>query len=80
MSPRRWDLAKTATAAQLDQVEPGWHIYYSVGLRRFVAIATWRADSPLQVRAATVEELREQMRDAELGAMVSLGGQWAWVA
>ncbi|MEU9890750.1 hypothetical protein [Sphaerisporangium sp. NPDC051011] len=80
VSPRRWDVAKTAAAAQLDQVEPAWFIWYGVGLQRFVAVAIWRTDGPLRIHAATVEELRELMREAELEAMASFVPGRAWVA
>ncbi|WP_424536835.1 hypothetical protein ACOZ38_44580 [Sphaerisporangium viridialbum] len=69
VQPRRWDLAKRAAAAQLDQMEPAWHISYGVGSRKFTAIAIWHAPHPLRVEAPTVEELRELMREAELDAM-----------
>jgi hypothetical protein len=65
VQPRRWDLAKQAAAAQLDQLEPAWFVSYGVGCRRFHAIATWHT-TPLRVEAATIPELREQMREAEL--------------
>ncbi|WP_248961420.1 hypothetical protein [Sphaerisporangium perillae] len=42
---------------------------YGVGSRRFTAIAAWQVPSPLRAEAVTVEELRERMREAELGAM-----------
>ncbi|MEV6980959.1 hypothetical protein AB0M95_06815 [Sphaerisporangium sp. NPDC051017] len=80
VSPRRWDPAQRTAAEQLDQGEPGWCIFYGIGIRRFVAIAVWGVLSPLRVEASTVEDLREQMREAELGAMASIGRDWAWVA
>ncbi|MEV6981523.1 hypothetical protein AB0M95_09720 [Sphaerisporangium sp. NPDC051017] len=80
VEPRSWDPAKKAAASQVDQMEPGWFVSYGVGSRRFVAIATWRAPQPLRVEAGSVEELRELMREAELGAMAGLGRSWAWVA
>ncbi|RCG29866.1 hypothetical protein DQ384_16970 [Sphaerisporangium album] len=80
VEPRRWDLAKQAAACQVDQMEPAWFVMYGVGIRRFVAIAVWNAPSPLRVEAATVEELRELMREAELGPLAGLNRGWAWVA
>ncbi|RCG32121.1 hypothetical protein DQ384_06300 [Sphaerisporangium album] len=80
VTPRSWDQAERATAARLDQVEPGWCVFYGIGLRKFVAIPLWRAPAHLRVEAATVEDLREQMREAELGAMASIGRDRAWVA
>ncbi|GGL03665.1 hypothetical protein Sme01_65090 [Sphaerisporangium melleum] len=67
----RWDLAKKAAAAQLDQLEPAWLVYYGPGTRRFVAIAVWPAPRPLQVDAFTVEELRALMREAEVEAAIA---------
>ncbi|GII63286.1 hypothetical protein Skr01_33710 [Sphaerisporangium krabiense] len=79
-TPHRWDPAKTAAAAMLDQAEPGWFIFYGVGTRRFVAIAMWNAPSALRVEAPTLDELREQMREAELGATAALSHGRTWVA
>ncbi|GII87787.1 hypothetical protein Ssi03_57770 [Sphaerisporangium siamense] len=86
MDPRRWDQAKRAAAAQLNQLEPGWFVFYGVGSRRFVAFGTWWASVPVRVEARTAEELRELMREAESGSATSTGsanpGGWsrAWVA
>ncbi|WP_424535252.1 hypothetical protein ACOZ38_34645 [Sphaerisporangium viridialbum] len=74
---RRWDLAKRAAADQLDQMEPAWHVMYGLGGRRFVAMAIWHAPRPLRVEASTLDELRELMREAELGAMALLVGMGA---
>ncbi|MEV7965137.1 hypothetical protein AB0O34_04050 [Sphaerisporangium sp. NPDC088356] len=74
VDPRRWDLAKRAAAAQLDQMEPAWHVMYGLGSRRFVAMAIWHAPRPLRVDATTLDELRELMREAELEAMASPAG------
>lgn len=62
----RWDLAHRAAAQQLDLIEPAWAIWYGVGGRHFHAVATWRTSIPLMVRARTIEELRDQMREAEV--------------
>jgi hypothetical protein len=70
VQPRRWDPAKQAAAAQLDQLEPAWFISYGVGSRRFHAIATSHA-TPLRVEATTAHELRELMREAELQTALS---------
>ncbi|MEU9887231.1 hypothetical protein [Sphaerisporangium sp. NPDC051011] len=80
VEPRRWDVAKKAAAAQVDQMEPCWSVSYGVGSRRFLAIAVWHVPAPLRVEAATVEELRELMREAELGPLAGPGRSWAWVA
>lgn len=63
---RHWDAEQRSVAAYLDRVERAWTILYSVGRRRFYAIASWPADEPLIVEAPTPETLREQMREAEL--------------
>ncbi|MFC4531434.1 hypothetical protein [Sphaerisporangium dianthi] len=68
--PRRWDLPQRAAAAQLDQLEPAWFVSYGVGSRRFLAIAAWHT-TPLRVEAATVHELQDLMRDAELETALS---------
>ncbi|MEV6987399.1 ATP-binding protein [Sphaerisporangium sp. NPDC051017] len=62
---RRWDLAERAAAHQLDQIEPGWTVWYGVGTRRYYAIATWRTPEPLIVQGRIVDELRDLMREAE---------------
>ncbi|WP_405145076.1 ATP-binding protein [Sphaerisporangium sp. NBC_01403] len=69
--PRRWDLAKRVTAQHLDQIEPGWSIWYGIGARRFYAAATWTTPEPLLVQGRTVEELRGLMREAEQPTPVS---------
>ncbi len=50
---------------------------YGLGSRRFVAMAIWHAPRPLRVEASTLDELRELMREAELGAMARLVGMGA---
>ncbi|MEU9891171.1 hypothetical protein [Sphaerisporangium sp. NPDC051011] len=71
--PGRWDEDKRAAAAQLDQLEPGWHVMYGVWSRRFYAIAAWYSE-PLIVDARDAVDLRAQMREAEVGAMPSQSG------
>ncbi|MDH2428864.1 hypothetical protein [Sphaerisporangium sp. TRM90804] len=75
MVPRRFDRAKKAAAAQLDQLEPSWLVLYGEWTRQFVAFARWTAE-PVRVAAATVEELRELMREAELSAMFRHAYEW----
>ncbi|MDH2429301.1 hypothetical protein [Sphaerisporangium sp. TRM90804] len=65
---RRWDAEKKADAAQLDQMEPSWVILYGEGTRQFIAFAKWTAE-PVRIAAASVDELRSLMREAELTAM-----------
>ncbi|MEV7968532.1 ATP-binding protein [Sphaerisporangium sp. NPDC088356] len=63
--PRRWDPAERAAARQLDQLEPGWAVWYGVGARCFYAVASWTTHGPLLVQARTADELRDLMREAE---------------
>ena len=65
-----WDPAKRAVAAELDRMEPGWLVMYGPWSRRFYAIALWDAPCPVLLDARTAEELREQMRQAEMAGMV----------
>ncbi|WP_214412164.1 hypothetical protein [Sphaerisporangium fuscum] len=72
---RRWDMGKRAAAAQLDQMEPAWQVTYGIGSRRFFAFALWNAPRPILLEAGTVEELRESMREAELGLVTAFAWQ-----
>ncbi|WP_440104198.1 ATP-binding protein [Streptosporangium sp. H16] len=58
---------RTRAAERLDQVEPAWIVWYGPGTRHFHAVAVWPAPEPLIVRARTVDELRDLMREAEHG-------------
>ncbi|GHE29559.1 hypothetical protein GCM10017673_35280 [Streptosporangium violaceochromogenes] len=62
---RLWDGPARSEAERLGRVWPGWVVLYSLGNRRFYAIAAWPAPEPLIVDAGTAEELEERMRDAE---------------
>ncbi|MEV5412123.1 hypothetical protein AB0K60_25210 [Thermopolyspora sp. NPDC052614] len=53
-------------AARLDRAERAWAVLYGVGRRRFYAFAQWTVEEPLVVEAPTVEELLDQMREAEV--------------
>jgi hypothetical protein len=70
--PIWWDPASRAAAAELDQLEPGWMVWYGPWSRRFYAIAAWNAPCPVLLDAPTAEELRDQMRQAEDPAMFAL--------
>ncbi|MEV6981273.1 hypothetical protein AB0M95_08445 [Sphaerisporangium sp. NPDC051017] len=70
--PGCWDEREKAVAAQIDQLEPGWLVMYGVWSRRFFAIAAW-SGVPLMIEARDAEDLRHQMREAELDAMPSSG-------
>lgn len=75
----RWDTAERAAAARLDRAERAWTVLYGVGRRRFYAFAQWTAEEPLVVEAATVEELREVMREAETPGSYPAAA-WGWRA
>ncbi len=62
---RLWDGPARAEAERLGQAWPNWCVLYSLGLRRFHAIATWPAPEPLMVEADTPEGLETRMREAE---------------
>ncbi|MEU8143547.1 hypothetical protein [Nonomuraea sp. NPDC048901] len=62
---RLWDGPARAEAELLDQAWPGWSVLYSLGNRRFYAIAAWPAPRPLIVEDDTPEGLEERMREAE---------------
>ncbi|GAA3800484.1 hypothetical protein GCM10022226_20110 [Sphaerisporangium flaviroseum] len=68
--PRCWDPAERAAARQLDQMEPAWAVWYGLGARRFYAAAVWAACEPLMVQAGTADELRDRMREAEVGDLM----------
>ncbi|GII88300.1 hypothetical protein Ssi03_62900 [Sphaerisporangium siamense] len=71
VQPIRWDEDKKATAAQLDQLEPGWQVIYGLWSRRYYAFATC-CPVALMVDAPTPEELRERMREGEMDAMAAI--------
>ncbi|GII87284.1 hypothetical protein Ssi03_52740 [Sphaerisporangium siamense] len=75
----RWDAGKRALAAQMDRLEPGWHVMYGLWSRRFYAIATC-CPVAMIVEARTPEELRERMREGELEAMTSVRAPMTKVA
>ncbi|MBB5626570.1 hypothetical protein [Sphaerisporangium krabiense] len=60
-----FDPAARAQAAQLDQHEPGWLIWYAVYERLFYASTLTGTANPPCVAARTPDGLRELMREAE---------------
>ncbi len=62
---RLWDGPARAEADRLTRAWPTWLVLYSLGRRRFYAIAAWPAPEPLMVADDTAEGLEEQMREAE---------------
>jgi len=49
---------------------PGWSVLYGTDSRLFHAIATWPTPEPLLICDRTAEGLKEQMREAEMTALV----------
>ncbi|MEV7013047.1 hypothetical protein [Streptosporangium sp. NPDC051022] len=62
---RVWDGPARAEAERLDREWPAWLVLYSLGDRRFYALAGWAAPVPLMVADDTAEGLEERMYDAE---------------
>lgn len=62
---RLWDGPARSEAERLDRSRPDWLVLYSLGTRRFYALAAWPVPAPLIVAADTVEGLEERMNDME---------------
>jgi hypothetical protein len=71
VNPTRWNPAERAAAANLNLTEPGWLVAYSLGRRLFYAIARWARHESVMVEAASIEQLHERMREAELAAVIA---------
>ncbi|MEO3811446.1 hypothetical protein ABGB17_20840 [Sphaerisporangium sp. B11E5] len=69
---RRFDADAIAQAAMLDQLEPGWLVWYGPYFRRFYAVAMSGKVGPLCVTARSCEALRTQMREAEAVVRVAV--------
>ncbi len=65
VSRRLWDGPARARAERLNQTWQSWLVLYSLGTRRFYAIATWPLPGPLMVADDTAEGLEARMHDAE---------------
>ncbi|WP_433255121.1 hypothetical protein ACQPYK_14110 [Streptosporangium sp. CA-135522] len=63
---RLWDGPARAEAERLTAARPGWSVLYSLGNRRFYAVAAWPTPQPLIVEDDTPEGLEEQMHQAEM--------------
>lgn len=61
-----WDGPARSEAERMDRSCQGWSVLYSLGERRFYAIAAWPTPEPLMVTADTAEGLVERMRQAEM--------------
>ncbi|MEV7907586.1 hypothetical protein [Streptomyces anulatus] len=62
---RLWDGPAQAGAERLDRAWPDWTVLYSLGNRRFYAVAAWPTPQPVIVEDETAEGLESQMREAE---------------
>ncbi|MFC3980710.1 hypothetical protein [Streptosporangium jomthongense] len=62
---RLWDGPARSEAERLDRSCQGWSVLYSLGERRFYAIAAWPTPEPLIIFDDSSEGLQEQMREAE---------------
>ncbi|MEV6979921.1 hypothetical protein AB0M95_01455 [Sphaerisporangium sp. NPDC051017] len=65
-----FDPAARAQAAQLDQLEPGWAIWYGVYDRLFYAISRTGMAAPSCVAAPSPDALHALMREAEAAARI----------
>ncbi|MEV8638286.1 hypothetical protein AB0395_42195 [Streptosporangium sp. NPDC051023] len=63
---RVWDGPARAEAEQLDQKWPDWTVLYSLGNRRFYAVAAWPSPHPVIVEHETATGLEAQMYEAEM--------------
>ncbi len=64
--PRRlWDGPARERAQFMDRSTVDWTVLYSLGRRRFYALATWPAPVPVVVEDDTAEGLRARMSEAE---------------
>ncbi|MEV8635523.1 hypothetical protein AB0395_28070 [Streptosporangium sp. NPDC051023] len=62
---RLWDGPARAEAECLERSRSAWAVLYSLGRRRFYAIATWPTPEPVIVEDDTAAGLEEQMREKE---------------
>ncbi|MEV8639306.1 hypothetical protein AB0395_47400 [Streptosporangium sp. NPDC051023] len=62
---RLWDGPARSEAEQLDRSCQSWSVLYSLGQRRFYALAAWPTPEPLIIADDTAEGLAERMREAE---------------
>ncbi|MEV8630772.1 hypothetical protein AB0395_03870 [Streptosporangium sp. NPDC051023] len=62
---RLWDGPARAEAERLDQAWPDWTVLYSLGNRRFYAVAAWPDPQPVVVEDETAAGLEGRMHKAE---------------
>ncbi|MEV8630107.1 hypothetical protein AB0395_00480 [Streptosporangium sp. NPDC051023] len=62
---RLWDGPARAEAERMERSHPAWLVLYSLGTRRFYALATWPASESVIVCDDTAAGLEEQMREKE---------------
>ncbi|MER7206767.1 hypothetical protein ABT340_06815 [Streptosporangium sp. NPDC000239] len=72
---RVWDGPARAQAERIDQAWAGWTVLYSLGSRRFYAVAAWDGPRPVIVEDSTGEGLEERMREAEMIRTIRLSPQ-----
>ncbi|MFD0883820.1 hypothetical protein ACFQ08_04520 [Streptosporangium algeriense] len=70
---RVWDGPARAEAERLCRLWPAWTVLYSLGRRRFYAVAGWATPRPVIVEDPTASGLEDLMRDAETAWTVRLG-------
>ncbi|MEU1730408.1 hypothetical protein [Streptosporangium sp. NPDC020145] len=63
---RVWDGPARAEAERINQSWADWTVLYSLGHRRFYAMAGWDNPRPVVVEDITGEGLEERMREAEM--------------
>ncbi|MFC3985463.1 hypothetical protein [Streptosporangium jomthongense] len=62
---RLWDGPARSEAERLDRSCLWWSVLYSLGQRRFYAIAIWPTPEPLIISDVSPEGLQERIREAE---------------
>ncbi len=63
---RLWDAPARAEAERLTAAWPNWSVLYSLGRRRFYAIAAWPVPKSLMLESDTSGGLEERMCEAEM--------------
>ncbi|MEV8636494.1 hypothetical protein AB0395_33090 [Streptosporangium sp. NPDC051023] len=63
---RVWDGPARAEADRLDRTWPDWTVLYSLGNRRFYAVASWPSSEPVLVEDETATGLETRMYEAEM--------------
>ncbi|MEV8630909.1 hypothetical protein AB0395_04560 [Streptosporangium sp. NPDC051023] len=63
---RLWDGPARAEAERLDRTWLEWTVLYSLGNRRFYAVAGWPSIQPVLIENETATGLEKQMYEAEM--------------